>query len=59
MKGEKICHVIANQKLLGLPILILDKAYFRTMKIMRNTKEHYIMIWWSVLQVLTILKISF
>ena len=25
MKGEKICHFIANQKLLGLPILPLGK----------------------------------
>ena len=45
MKGEKICHIITNQKLLGLPILILDKAYFRTMKTMRNTKGHYVIIW--------------
>ena len=47
---RKICHTNTSQKNSGVTLLILDRADFRAIKVIRDIEEHYIIIKWSILQ---------
>ena len=47
---REIHHINTNQKKLGVAILFSGRRDFRTRKVIRNNRGHYIMIKGSVLQ---------
>ena len=44
---RKICHTNTSQKNSGVTLLILDRADFRAIKVIRDIEEHYIIIKWN------------